>query len=165
MAVIVLPVIAIILLILSSRIDTYLYFGKSFYFEIHFTLFALRFKKNEGKRRRSPIKKLLKSLPVLKKTLEKLLSKSKTTLIDVNQSERTSTSTENTRTQGLIKALLIIPYLKSRSKEFYHLTYPATEDYNSLTLIFSFKAYNLFISVLFFLYYKLKALIRRKIRV
>ena len=148
-----------ILLIMTSVVDVYLYRGRRFSVEIHLNLFALRLTrgKKRRKKRRLPIKLILKNYPYIKNALDRHLSISRVSLVDYDARLNVGGDLSAPPTLGRALALTVLSgYLKNRARSFSAITYPAPDGSSALTVIFSFRLFQLFISALFFLYYKVK---------
>lgn len=155
------------LLFLTSVIDIHLYRGQSFSVEVHFIFFAISFtkakKKFKRKNKKSPIKFIFNNYSYIKAAFDRQLSVSQVRLINYDPALIFGKDTDVSRPIGKLLIIgLIKGYLQEKSKDFFSYTSPSLEGKNSFEIIFSFKAFQLFISVLFFLYYKVKGSIGRK---
>lgn len=154
------------IIFMSSTVDVSFYIGRDSFAEIHFIFFAIRLSRGKNKKHKGKklsLKFLFKNYPYLKSAFDRHLSVSRVSLIEYIPSGVPEMGEYFSHHIGKLLTLRSIEsYLQAKSKDFCSIITPVTGEKNAVKIIFSFRLFQLFISLAFFPYYKIKSSIRRK---
>lgn len=158
----------IVLILITRRIDIRFYISDTIKFRIDFTLLAIELSPDKKRKRRGGIsaRAVLSNLGAIRKAAGFLLSKTDVQVYSRNSAHIDSDSVSDSlrRATGLISLYAVIAYLKSSARSLTLDTQQTSDDETAHEIILSFRLCFLFISLLFFLYYKLKKLLKKEIK-